>query len=181
MLSATATMHPSPHRAHKHHGGKRVARCARNARLGPSHRLAAARGIKVKHAAAENAEITPSNLTQVSQHVVANASCQTETEEWWPASDEEESKEESQILGAEREMFAKLPKSSYSQSNRAKPGLLTQLLNPDPSIFPPHHPYRTSVSGQAKEPRTIAQSILHTNKSTAIPLAAAVTAHAKVV
>lgn len=64
----------------------------------------------------------------------------------------------------EREMFAKLPRKSYTNlpegiprvggieslhgPPRTKSGLLTQLLNPDPSIFPVNHPYRTSFSSQ---------------------------------
>lgn len=64
----------------------------------------------------------------------------------------------------ERELFAKLPRKSYTNlpegvpgvggveslygPPRTKSGLLTQLLNPDPSIFPVNHPYRTSFSSQ---------------------------------
>jgi hypothetical protein len=99
------------------------------------------------------------------------------------------SKEEGRLRDAaleakrQREMFAKIPKRSYSNLNRTKSGLLTQLLNPDPSIFPPNHPYRTSFSSQdlsrlPKDVRAFAQPILHTSKSAAaLPLAAAVTAH----
>ena len=46
----------------------------------------------------------------------------------------------------QRDMFAKVPKRSYSNLNRSKSGLLTSLLNPDPNIFPSNHPYRTSAS-----------------------------------
>ena len=64
----------------------------------------------------------------------------------------------------DREMFAKLPRKSYTHlpegvsgvggveslygPPRTRSGLLTQLLNPDPSIFPVNHPYRTSLSSQ---------------------------------
>ena len=64
----------------------------------------------------------------------------------------------------DKEMFAKLPRKSYTNlpegvsgvggveslygPPRTRSGLLTQLLNPDPSIFPANHPYRTSFSSQ---------------------------------
>ncbi|KAF7971387.1 hypothetical protein HWV62_21304 [Athelia sp. TMB] len=48
----------------------------------------------------------------------------------------------------QRVMFAKVPKCSYSNLDRSRSGLLSQLLNPDPTIFPPNHPYRTSHSTQ---------------------------------
>ncbi|EIW84603.1 hypothetical protein CONPUDRAFT_80852 [Coniophora puteana RWD-64-598 SS2] len=48
----------------------------------------------------------------------------------------------------QREMFQKVPKRSYSNLNRSRSGLLSQLMNPDPTIFPPSHPYRQSRSAQ---------------------------------
>lgn len=98
-------------------------------------------------------------------------------------------KEESRLREAaeeaqrRRDMFAKVPKRSYSNLNRTRSGLLSQLLNPDPTIFPPNHPYRTSFSsgdmtqlGRTARPPA---SALSTSKSTvAVPLAAAVTAQA---
>jgi hypothetical protein len=41
----------------------------------------------------------------------------------------------------QRDMFTKLPKRSYSGLNRTGSGLLSMLLNPDPSRLPPGHPY----------------------------------------
>lgn len=46
----------------------------------------------------------------------------------------------------QRELFAKVPKRSYSNLNRTQSGLLSQLMNPDPTIFPPNHPYRVTRS-----------------------------------
>lgn len=46
----------------------------------------------------------------------------------------------------QRELFAKVPKRSYSNLNRTQSGLLSQLMNPNPAIFPPSHPYRLSRS-----------------------------------
>lgn len=47
----------------------------------------------------------------------------------------------------QRDMFSKLPKRSYTDlTQRTRSGLLSQLMNPDPSIFPPNHPYRQSHS-----------------------------------
>ena len=64
----------------------------------------------------------------------------------------------------DKDMFSKLPRKSYTNlpegvsgvggleglygPPRTRSGLLTQLLNPDPSIFPVNHPYRTSFSSQ---------------------------------
>ena len=75
-----------------------------------------------------------------------------------------EAVEEEQKKRRDQEMFAKLPRKSYTNlpegvpgvggveslygPPRTKSGLLTQLLNPDPSIFPTNHPYRTSFSSQ---------------------------------
>lgn len=79
----------------------------------------------------------------------------------------------------QRDMFAKVPKRSYSNLNRTRSGLLSQLLNPDPNIFPPNHPYRTTRSTQdmTQLGRQGSAPTLHMSKSTvAVPLAAQVTA-----
>ena len=66
----------------------------------------------------------------------------------------EQSKEATRLKEAaleaqrQRDMFAKLPKRSYSNLDRTQSGLLTTLLNPDPNIFPPNHPYRASHSSE---------------------------------
>jgi hypothetical protein len=39
-------------------------------------------------------------------------------------------------------LFVKQLKSSYSNLGRIQSGLLSQLLNPDPNVFPPGRPYR---------------------------------------
>ncbi|KAG9224481.1 hypothetical protein CCMSSC00406_0007674 [Pleurotus cornucopiae] len=44
----------------------------------------------------------------------------------------------------QRELFTKVPVQPTMQRTRS--GLLSQLMNPDPSIFPPNHPYRQSYS-----------------------------------
>ncbi|KAI0706990.1 hypothetical protein C8Q76DRAFT_696311 [Earliella scabrosa] len=83
----------------------------------------------------------------------------------------------------QRDMFAKVPKRSYSNLNRTRSGLLSQLLNPDPSIFPPNHPYRASRSTQdmTQWGRQGAGTMLQMSKSSAaVPLAAQVTAQAPV-
>ncbi|KAJ3909078.1 hypothetical protein F5879DRAFT_934560 [Lentinula edodes] len=55
----------------------------------------------------------------------------------------------------QREMFAKVPKRSYSNlSTRSQSGLLSQLMNPDPNIFPGDHPYRRGYSDVAVGGRT---------------------------
>ena len=80
----------------------------------------------------------------------------------------------------QRDMFAKVPKRSYSNLNRVQSGLLTQLLNPDPNLFPPNHPYRSTRSTQdmtqlARAPASALQMQMQMRKSTAaVPLAAQV-------
>jgi hypothetical protein len=96
--------------------------------------------------------------------IVANTSSEyetTDTDDLWESEDDEDIdaedheriKQETQIREAaleaqrQREMFAKVPKRSYSNlTQRSKSGLLSALMKPDPTIFPPNHPYRTSHS-----------------------------------
>ncbi|KAI0364474.1 hypothetical protein BV20DRAFT_857769 [Pilatotrama ljubarskyi] len=83
----------------------------------------------------------------------------------------------------ERDMFAKVPRRSYSNLNRTRSGLLSQLLNPDPNIFPPNHPYRTTRSTQdmTQLARQGPAPMLQMSKSSAaVPLAAQVTAEAPI-
>lgn len=92
-------------------------------------------------------------------------------------------------------MFAKLPRRSYTNlpqgvsavgglsSTGPGPrtrsvGLLSQLLNPDPQIFPVNHPYRTSSSTQDMTQFSRGSGLMLTRRSTAQPLATQVTAHA---
>jgi hypothetical protein len=97
----------------------------------------------------------------------------------------------------QRDLFAKVPKRSYSNLNRTQSGLLSQLMNPNPAIFPPNHPYRLSHSSadlvrmqrqaqrQAERAQAPQRSVsgfagpvrLQTSKSSAaLPLAAQITA-----
>lgn len=93
----------------------------------------------------------------------------------------------------QRDLFAKVPKRSYSNLNRTQSGLLSQLMNPNPAIFPPSHPYRTSrssadISRQYQQLRShvpvpqrsssaYAPPRLSTSKSAAaLPMAAQITA-----
>ncbi|KAJ3967033.1 hypothetical protein EV361DRAFT_853426 [Lentinula raphanica] len=47
----------------------------------------------------------------------------------------------------QRELFTKVPKRNYSNlTTRSRSGLLSQLMNPDPNIFPGDHPYRRGYS-----------------------------------
>ncbi|KAL0953208.1 hypothetical protein HGRIS_004463 [Hohenbuehelia grisea] len=47
----------------------------------------------------------------------------------------------------QRELFTKQPVPQKAQIlQRTRSGLLSQLMNPDPEIFPANHPYRTSYS-----------------------------------
>lgn len=48
----------------------------------------------------------------------------------------------------QRDMFAKVSKQSYTDLSSTRSGLLSQLLNPDPSVLFPRHPLPTSFSSQ---------------------------------
>ncbi|KAI0950724.1 hypothetical protein AcW1_007960 [Taiwanofungus camphoratus] len=81
----------------------------------------------------------------------------------------------------QRDMFAKVPRRSYTNlQTRTRSGLLSQLLNPDPNLFPPNHPYRTySSQDMTQFGRQGGPPKLPMSKSTvAVPLAAQVTAQA---
>ncbi|KAK7682542.1 hypothetical protein QCA50_014342 [Cerrena zonata] len=83
----------------------------------------------------------------------------------------------------QRDMFAKVPKRSYSNLNRTRSGLLSQLLNPDPNIFPPNHPYRSTSSSQdmtqlGRTARLPASGLSMSKSTVAVPLATAMTAQA---
>ncbi|KAF9037617.1 hypothetical protein BJ165DRAFT_564449 [Panaeolus papilionaceus] len=56
----------------------------------------------------------------------------------------------------QRDLFKKLPSESFQNLAAARTrsvGLLTQLMNPDPTIFPPNHPYRRGhSSGEIPHP-----------------------------
>ena len=158
---------------------------------------------KPAHAAgvgASTAVASPPKTTNPPQRrrvVVANTSSEYDTtdtddeswaEEELTLEDVAKTKEDVQLREAAlevkrlREMFTKVPKRSYSNLNRTRSGLLSQLLNPDPTIFPPNHPYHTSLSTQdfSRLPRDSsrvgAPPGLTTSKSAvALPLAAQVT------
>ena len=84
----------------------------------------------------------------------------------------------------QRELFVKQPKRSYSNLGRTQSGLLSQLLNPDPNVFPPGRPYRvvsthdvTRTTGTTGIPSTLTAG----KSSAALPLAAQVNAQAPMV
>ena len=77
----------------------------------------------------------------------------------------------------QRDLFVKQPKRSYSNLGRTQSGLLSQLLNPDPTVLPPGRPHR--VSSTHDIPRPGVPSALTSGKSSAaVPQAAQVTAQA---
>jgi Protein of unknown function (DUF3295) len=84
----------------------------------------------------------------------------------------------------DKDMFMKLPRTSYTQlpdrmsglSSGPGPrtrsvGLLSQLLNPDPVIFPQNHPYRTSFSTQDMTQFSRVSGLSMGRSSAAAPLA----------
>jgi hypothetical protein len=77
----------------------------------------------------------------------------------------------------QRELFVKQPKRSYSNLGRTQSGLLSQLLNPDPTVFPPGRPYRVSSTHDMTRPG-IPSAFTSGKSSAALPQAAQVTAQA---
>ncbi|KAF8266276.1 hypothetical protein EI94DRAFT_1662986 [Lactarius quietus] len=78
----------------------------------------------------------------------------------------------------QRELFVKQPKRSYSNLGRTQSGLLSQLLNPDPTVLPPPgRPYRVSSTHDVTRPG-IPSALTSGKSSAAIPQAAQITAQA---
>ena len=77
----------------------------------------------------------------------------------------------------QRELFVKQPKRSYSNLGRTQSGLLSQLLNPDPTVFPPARPYRVSSTHDIARP-SMPSALTSGKSSAALPQADQVTAQA---
>ncbi|KAI9454382.1 hypothetical protein BJY52DRAFT_1225108 [Lactarius psammicola] len=77
----------------------------------------------------------------------------------------------------QRELFVKQPKRSYSNLGRTQSGLLSQLLNPDPTVLPPGRPYRVSSTHDMARP-SIPSALTSGKSSAAVPQAAQITAQA---
>ncbi|KAI0058744.1 hypothetical protein BV25DRAFT_1901966 [Artomyces pyxidatus] len=100
-----------------------------------------------------------------------------------PTKDEQRLREAAEEVQRQRELFVKQPQRSYSNLNRTKSGLLSALLNPDPSVLPPGHPYRVNSSHDVgRQPhRSTSSPMPHSQLSTsksaaALPTTAQVTA-----
>ena len=81
----------------------------------------------------------------------------------------------------QRELFVKQPKRSYSNLGRTQSGLLSQLLNPDPNVFPPGRPCRVVSTHDVTRTTGIPSTLTAGKSSAALPLAAQVTAQAPMV
>lgn len=83
----------------------------------------------------------------------------------------------------QQDMFAKLPRHVYMNLSRSKPGMLSQLMNPDPRVFPPGHPYRGSLSSQGRrelgrQSHSIFSPLQASKSSVALPQVVVVVAQA---
>lgn len=80
----------------------------------------------------------------------------------------------------QRDMFAKVDRSSYSDLTRVRtqPGNLSRLFHPDPELFPENHPYRYSRSTQdiLAHVRAPLPTFQYSKSAAAVPVAATVTA-----
>ena len=97
-----------------------------------------------------------------------------------PTEDEIKLREAALEAQRQRELFVKQPKRSYSNLGRTQSGLLSQLLNPDPNMFRPGHPYRVTSSQDVTRP-AIPSALASGKSAAALPLAAQVTAQAPMV
>lgn len=128
-------------------------------------------------------------------------STDTEEDSWeseeLSGEDEERVQEDSRIREAaleaqrQRALFVKQPQRSYSNLNRTQSGLLSALLNPDPSVLPAPHQYRAPSSQDVRQVQPI-QPVVHqrslsgpipaslttSRSSAALPMATQVTAQA---
>jgi Protein of unknown function (DUF3295) len=102
------------------------------------------------------------------------------TDKHHPTNEEIKLREAAIEAQRQRELFVKQPKRSYSNLGRTQSGLLSQLLNPEPNVFPPPHPHPVTSTHDAT--RTGIPSALTSGKSAAaLPMAAQVTAQAPMV
>ena len=102
------------------------------------------------------------------------------TDKHHPTKEETKLREAALEAQRQRELFVKQPKRSYSNLGRTQSGLLSQLLNPEPTGFPPAHPHRVASTHDVT--RTGIPSALTSGKSAAaLPMAAQVTAQAPMV
>lgn len=97
-----------------------------------------------------------------------------------PTEDEIKLREAALEAQRQRELFVKQPKRSYSNLGRTQSGLLSQLLNPDPNMFPPGHSYRVTSSQDLTRPG-IPSALTSGKSAAALPLAAQVNAQAPMV
>jgi len=97
-----------------------------------------------------------------------------------PPTDEIKLREAALEAQRQRELFVKQPKRSYSNLGRTQSGLLSQLLNPDPTTFPPGHSYRVASTHDVTRP-AIPSALTSGKSAAAMPLAAQVTAQAPMV
>ncbi|TDL25726.1 hypothetical protein BD410DRAFT_765411 [Rickenella mellea] len=84
----------------------------------------------------------------------------------------------------QRDMFAKVPRRSYTELNRSKSGLLSSLFHPDPALFPLGHPYRHTrsshdiLAGLPSRQLYPTPGLQQSKAAVAVPVAAPVTAQA---
>ena len=66
----------------------------------------------------------------------------------WKVDAEDRARHTTEEAQLQHDLFAKIPRQLYATPPRMQKGLLSQLLNPDPRMFPPDHPYRRQFSSQ---------------------------------
>ena len=166
-------------------------------RRGSSSRRSSKSGSSAKGAKA-NGHVVPSSSTKQKRIDFADDSDYTTDTEWdtedasedgdGESGENEQAAARNELTEAaaeaqrQRELFAKIDRSSYQNLARVRtqPGLLSAIFHPDPELFPPNHPYRHSRSTQAilaHLSRTSYQPPLQPSKNPAAgPVAAVVNA-----
>ncbi|EEB90886.1 hypothetical protein MPER_10848 [Moniliophthora perniciosa FA553] len=98
---------------------------------------------QLPHQTQKNLGARPKETAQPRQHHVEHGHPPSPRQPQHPGVDMSEAALEAQ---RQLDMFAKKPKRTWSGLARSGSGLLSQLMNPDPEIFPANHPYRRGYS-----------------------------------
>lgn len=135
------------------------------------------------HGTMESSEYDTTDSEDDSEWASDNSSSERDREREARAREADRLRQAAEEAQRQRDMFAKVPRRSYTSLPRTKSGLLTQLLNPDPSVFPPDHPYRRGFSSQdmtqfGRQGHGTFTPLQTSKSSVALPQAAAVVVRA---
>ena len=154
---------------------------------GPAAAGAPRRGIVVSNSSSEfettDTEDDDDDDSWASEDISEGAAETRPTDKRPPTKEEIRLREAAVEAQRQRELFVKQPKRSYSNLGRTQSGLLSQLLNPDPTVLPPPPPGRTfshdmtmTMSMRTSIPSAL--TLTSGKSSVVVPQAAQITAQA---